>query len=75
MRTAPPNWWLFPEYDPLGSRDDTMTWFKERFMYVDLDAIPTPWEAIKKSPELVKFKKWLEERKEKLYAKAAWHTS
>ena len=32
-------------------------------MYGDLDAIPTPWEAIKESPELVKFKKWLKERK------------
>ena len=63
MRTAPPKWWLFPEYDPLGSRDDAITWFKERFMYGDLDAIPTPWEAIKESPELVKFKKWLKERK------------
>ena len=63
MRTAPPAWWLFPEYDPLGSRDDTMTWFKERFMYGNLDAIPTPLEAIKQSPELVKFMKWLEERK------------
>jgi len=65
MRTAPPKWWLFPEYDPIGHRDDTMTWFKERFMYGDLDAIPTPLEAFKKSPELVKFKKWLKERKEK----------
>ena len=65
MRTVPPKWWLFPEYDPLGSRDDAMTWFKERFMYGDLDARPTPLEAFKKSPELVKFKKWLKERKEK----------
>ena len=62
MRTAPPKWWLFPEkYGK--NRDDAMTFFKERFMYGDLDPIPTPWEAIKKSPELVKFMEWLEERK------------
>ena len=65
MRTAPPKWWLFPEYDPTGHRDDTMTFFKERFMYGDLDPIPTPWQAIKQSPDLVKFKQWLEERKGK----------
>ena len=61
MRTAPPKWWLFPEKYGM-TRDDAMTWFKERFMYGNLDAIPTPWEAIKESPELVKFKKWLDER-------------
>ena len=63
MRTAPPKWWLFPEKYGMN-RDDAMTFFKERFMYGDLDPIPTPWEAIKKSPELVKFKEWLEEREE-----------
>jgi len=63
MRTAPPKWWLFPEkYGK--NRDDAMTFFKERFMYGDLDPIPTPLEAIKKSPELVKFMKWLDERRE-----------
>ena len=61
MRTAPPKWWLFPEKYGM-TRDDAMTFFKERFMYGDLDPIPTPWEAIKQSPELVKFKKWLDER-------------
>ena len=64
MRTAPPKWWLFPEkYGK--NRDDAMTFFKERFMYGDLEPIPNPWEAIKQSPELVKFKEWLEERKGK----------
>ena len=42
MRTAPPKWWLFPEkYGK--NRDDAMTFFKERFMYGDLDPFPTPW--------------------------------
>ena len=62
MRTAPPKWWLFPEKYGMN-RDDAMTFFKERFMYGDLDPIPTPLEAFKKSPELVKFMEWLEERK------------
>jgi len=61
MRTAPPKWWLFPEKYGM-TRDDAMTWFKERFMYGNLDAISTPLEALKQSPELVKFKEWLEER-------------
>ena len=64
MRTAPPKWWLFPEKYGMN-RDDAMTFFKERFMYGDLDPIPTPLEAFKKSPELVKFKEWWGNRKAK----------
>jgi hypothetical protein len=62
FRTAPPKWWLFPEKYGM-TRDDAMTFFKERFMYGDLDAIPTPLEAFKKSPELVKLKEWWGNRK------------
>ena len=37
LKTAPPNFWLFPEKYGM-TRDDAMTYLKERFMYGDLDA-------------------------------------
>jgi len=63
LKSAPPNFWLFPEKYGI-IRDDAMTYLKERFMYGDLDKTPSPLETFKKSPELVKFKKWWAERED-----------